>query len=106
MICGEDPTAQVSYGETTRGAFQRLVTKLQSIADHWSEDPLAQLPFGKEEYNLTSKSTFLDIGSGFGKPVFHASLQTNCQSMGIEVQEVRVFASNDLKYFFTEEEEK
>lgn len=27
-----------------------------------------------ESYNLTKDSSFLDIGSGFGKPVFHAAM--------------------------------
>jgi len=39
-----------------------------------TEEQREELPFPVEEYNLTSESTFLDIGSGFGKPVFHASL--------------------------------
>jgi len=30
-----------------------------------------------QNYNLSSKSTFIDIGSGFGKPVFHAALQAS-----------------------------
>jgi len=57
-----------------------------------------KLPFAREEYNLTERSTFLDIGSGFGKPVFHAAMQTYCLSRGIEVVPARVLASNDIKY--------
>lgn len=40
------------------------------------DDTKKDLPYPLPEYNLTEASTFLDIGSGFGKPVFHASLQT------------------------------
>lgn len=31
-------------------------------------------------YNMTKEnnSTFIDIGSGFGKPVFHSAMQTGC----------------------------
>jgi len=34
------------------------------------------LPYSLDEYNMTTEnnSTFLDIGSGFGKPVFHAAM--------------------------------
>jgi hypothetical protein len=36
---------------------------------------IKKLPFKLEEYKLeTKKSTFLDIGSGFGKPNFHVAL--------------------------------
>ena len=33
-----------------------------------------------EYYDMsqTEGSTFLDIGSGFGKPVFHSAMQTGC----------------------------
>ena len=53
------------------------------------------LPFPLTEYNLTHASTFLDIGSGFGKPVFHASMQAYCRSKGIEVVPARVIFSMD-----------
>lgn len=61
-------------------------------------DELEKLPYPIEEYNLTDKSLFLDIGSGFGKPVFHASMQTYCKSMGIEVVPARVAFCVDEKY--------
>lgn len=35
------------------------------------------LPYPLESYNMTQHSSFLDIGSGFGKPVFHAAMQTS-----------------------------
>jgi hypothetical protein len=53
------------------------------------------LPFPLAEYNLTHASSFLDIGSGFGKPVFHASMQAYCRSKGIEVVPARVIFSMD-----------
>ena len=49
--------------------MQRAEEKLFS-----NEEIKKKLPFPSEEYNLTHNSTFLDIGSGFGKPVFHASM--------------------------------
>jgi len=37
----------------------------------------ANLPWKLEEYRLDKGDTFLDIGSGFGKPNFHAAMQVN-----------------------------
>lgn len=57
-----------------------------------------------EEYNFVSrKSTFLDIGSGFGKPNFHAAMQVYPkESIGVEVVAARVGYSVDQKYKFEE----
>lgn len=44
----------------------------------------------KTNYDLTSKSSFLDIGSGFGKPVFHTVLKVGWYSHGIEIAPARV----------------
>ena len=54
----------------------------------------------KEDYNLNKNSYFLDIGSGFGKPVFHAAYQVGCESMGIEVVPARVEFCWDFYYEF------
>lgn len=36
-------------------------------------------------WDLTADSTFLDIGSGYGKVVFHTKLRTGCRrAVGIE----------------------
>jgi precorrin-6B methylase 2 len=36
-------------------------------------------------WNLTADSTFVDIGSGYGKVVFHAKLRAHCRHVvGIE----------------------
>ena len=53
-----------------------------------------------EEYNMRAEngSTFLDIGSGFGKPVFHSAMQTGCFSKGIEVVPFRVNISEMIQY--------
>lgn len=55
-----------------------------------------------EEYNMNDKSLFLDIGSGFGKPVFHAAFQVGCESKGIEVVPARVEFCIDFFYEFLE----
>ena len=56
-----------------------------------------ELPFALEEYNMRveNNSSFLDIGSGFGKPVFHAAMQTGCKSYGVEIVPARVVFSQD-----------
>jgi tRNA G46 methylase TrmB len=51
-----------------------------------------KLPWKLDEYNLKpDESTFLDIGSGFGKPNFHVAMQV-CpkESIGIEIVPARV----------------
>lgn len=68
----------------------------------FTQAQLETLPFPVDDYDLTHKSTFLDIGSGFGKPVFHASMQTYCRSRGIEVVPARVIYSVDQMYRFRE----
>lgn len=62
------------------------------------------LPFPPSEYNMTveNKSSFLDIGSGFGKPVFHAAMQTGCKSYGVEIVPARIAFSQDQKYEFVD----
>jgi hypothetical protein len=67
-----------------------------------------RLPFKPEEYNmLPNKSTFLDIGSGFGKPNFHAAMQVfPKESIGVEVVEARVVYSIDQKYMFEDQHQK
>ena len=65
------------------------------------------IPFSPEKYNLTEDSSFLDIGSGFGKPNFHAAMQIGVRdSLGIEVVEARVIVSNDLLWEFKEEDQE
>jgi len=56
------------------------LTLFQNADQFFAEEDEAHLAWSKEEYNmLPGKSYFLDIGSGFGKPVFHAAAQTGKQ---------------------------
>jgi hypothetical protein len=81
------------------GAFKALLTELQRCSALLLEgDHINHLPFALGDYDLTENSTFLDIGSGFGKPVFHASLQTYCHSKGIEVLAPRVAVADAIKW--------
>jgi hypothetical protein len=96
----KETDAQFGYGEITKGAFMNLLTVMQRSSEVLfpTEELRRELPFPLEEYNLTHESTFLDIGSGFGKPVFHASLQTYCKSTGIEIVQARVLFTEDIKW--------
>jgi len=54
--------------------------------------------FPLAEYNLTSDSTFLDIGSGYGKPNFHVAMQVFPKvSFGIDLAPVRVNSALKMK---------
>ena len=63
---------------------------------------LGDLPFSLGSYNMRkeNKSTFLDIGCGFGKPVVHSAMQTGCASYGIEIVPTRVAFCEDMKWVF------
>lgn len=61
------------------------------------------LLYPPSDYNMNENSLFLDIGSGFGKPVFHSALQVGCESKGIEVVPARVEFCIDFFYEFLNE---
>ena len=63
----------------------------------------SDLIFEPEDYNMNENSSFLDIGSGFGKPNFHCALQVGCFSKGIEVVPARVEFCLDFYYEFLNE---
>ena len=97
----QDSNAQLGYGEITKvsnseksksnpmypccfvqGALTNLISIFQNAGRFIEEDPelmqklLKTTPYRIGDYNMTSQneSSFLDIGSGFGKPVFHAAM--------------------------------
>lgn len=70
-----------------------LLTTFQSMS---SLPELSKVKNAKYyDMNANACSSFLDIGSGFGKPVFHAAIQTGCESYGIEIVPVRVSICED-----------
>ena len=77
-----------------------LLLVLQSLSLHI---PSECNTYDKREYDLSCKSSFLDIGSGFGKPVFHAAIQTGCIAKGIEIVPARVEFSLGFLYDYREE---
>lgn len=58
----------------------------------------------EEELRLNKDSTFVDIGSGFGKVVFHAKLHSRVkQSVGIEyVKNRHDVAEETLNFYRTQ----
>ena len=55
---------------------------------------------------LPNKSSFIDIGSGFGKPVFHSAMQTGCRSYGVEIVPARVAVCQAQQYDFADHYKK
>ena len=82
--------AQFGYGEITKGALQEFLSILQNVDKLFRLEDEEYMTGSKQSYNLTSSSTFIDIGSGFGKPVFHAAMQVGWASRGIEIVPARV----------------
>lgn len=91
-----------------QGAFSIFLSHLQNVDRHIisackrDKLDLARLPFKPQDYRLVSNhSTFLDIGSGFGKPNFHVAMQIYPkESIGIEIVPARVSFCIDQKFNF------
>ena len=99
LVWKNKDTTQTGYGEITCGSLTYLFNLFQNISKILEK----QLPnsVSKEllkSYDMNKSSYFLDIGSGFGKPNFHASLQTGCYSKGIEVVPARAEFCMDFYY--------
>jgi hypothetical protein len=74
------------YGELTFKSFSRVVE------------------FLKSECNLTSSSTFIDIGAGLGKPNLHVALDPGVKaSVGVELGGERWWQSMDILWHGLEE---
>jgi len=91
-----------------QGAFSNFLTCVQNIqlfiktVCKKDKIDVLKLPYKPEDCNLKPMvSTFLDIGSGFGKPNFHCALQIfPKESLGIEIVPARVISSQDHQYNF------
>jgi 16S rRNA G527 N7-methylase RsmG len=82
--------------------MSNLLDLLQSISTHENINELNVSNAKYYDMNASKGSTFIDIGSGFGKPVFHAAMQTACPSYGVEIVPARVLFCEDQKYNFME----
>eukprot|EP00741_Cyanophora_paradoxa_P012624 tig00020614_g12197.t1 len=82
------------YGEMTLSSVGELLAWLSEPPEEFRAAGLA----------LGSDSTFVDIGSGFGKVVFHAVLQCDVKAAhGVEYVSSRVEAAEKVKRKFFEE---
>mmetsp|Transcript_54406 Transcript_54406/g.90431 ORF Transcript_54406/g.90431 Transcript_54406/m.90431 type:complete len:552 (-) Transcript_54406:6-1661(-) len=82
------PSVSEGYGEMTRGSLDRLLGLLKGLP---------------EAYKLSSESSFLDIGSGFGKVVFHMKLAGRVmKSEGIEFVRVRASVAEATRQMFAD----
>ncbi len=80
-----------TYGNLTFNSFQNLLFLLNKI----TSNEKFKIKVGNDQsYNLTEKSVFIDLGSGFGLPSIHTSFIYDCKSLGIEFMEERVIAAN------------
>ncbi len=91
-------TTQLGYGEISIASMTQLFNFLMNIDTYLSQEDESLV----ESYNLTKDSYFLDIGSGFGKPVFHCAYQAGCICQGIEVVPARVEFCVDFYFGFSD----
>ena len=91
-------TTQLGYGEISIASMTQLFNFLMNIDTYLSQEDESLV----ESYNLTKDSYFLDIGSGFGKPVFHCAYQAGCICQGIEVVPARVEFCVDFYFAFSD----
>ena len=91
-------TTQLGYGEISIASMTQLFNFLMNIDTYLSQEDDTLI----ENYNLTKDSYFLDIGSGFGKPVFHCAYQVGCICQGIEVVPARVEFCIDFYFGFSD----
>ena len=91
-------TTQLGYGEISIASMTQLFNFLMNIDTYLSQEDENLV----DSYNLTKDSYFLDIGSGFGKPVFHCAYQVGCICQGIEVVPARVEFCLDFYFGFSD----
>ena len=100
------------YGEMTEGSIERLLLylktletvvlapRMQSVLPRRNARDASRPSIGTTDrsLNLTPDSTFIDIGSGYGKVVFHAKLSAKVlRSVGIEYVASRAKMAIDAK---------
>ena len=91
-------TTQLGYGEISITSMTQLFNFLMNLDTYLSQEDETLV----DSYNLTKDSYFLDIGSGFGKPVFHCAYQVGCICQGIEVVPARVEFCVDFYFGFSD----
>lgn len=89
-----------AYGNLTSGIFTNMLLFLSNITSCIEFRKLERKFNLKniDEYNITQKSVFLDLGSGYGQPCFHTHYLVGCKVIGVELMEGRVKYSEAFKY--------
>ena len=88
-------TARTSegYGEATVSTAEKLIRVLSRLTTY-----VPAMGGWAGLWNLDGDATFLDIGSGYGKVVFHAKLNTGCRcAVGIECVAKRTEIADQAK---------
>jgi len=93
--------ASEGYGEMTAGSIQHLINHLvcmhMHLPDHLARNGHSQGAKAATFWNLTPESTFLDIGSGYGKVVFHFALAgAAAWARGVEYVPSRAAVANEV----------
>ena len=118
----DDPNASSEgYGEMTEGSIERLLVFLKTLGSHPEVERLAKgarkakgsaaktkrrgaaaaaprtaVPPNAADANLTSCSSFIDVGSGYGKVVLHARLSARvAEAAGVEYVAGRAAMASD-----------
>ena len=83
---GGNGTTGAIYGELTMGSMQKIINLMV------------------EQCELDNQSRFIDVGSGLGKPNFHAAQDPQCRlSVGVELEDIRWHLSMyNLKHTLTD----
>jgi SAM-dependent methyltransferase len=104
----DENAASEGYGEMTEGSIERLLLLLRELTSAELDAPLplrtpekGQTIAEAREANgidLSEKSTFIDIGSGYGKVVFHAALTARvAKSVGVEYVPSRAQKASEVQ---------
>jgi len=96
----KDSNLKLPYGCVREGTTIDLMLTLGNLTKHKGVKDLLKNSNVKniENYNLSSKSNFIDLGSGFGLPCFTAFLLYNCNCFGLELSNERIKHSIVSKY--------
>lgn len=98
--------ASEGYGEMTEGSIEKLFLLLRELSSAELDAPLpVRTPVKGESrvdawsgLDLCEESTFIDVGSGYGKVVFHAALSAKVsKAVGIEYVPSRAQKASEVQ---------
>lgn len=105
--------------DVTKSASECTRNRLPMVKDKVLENSNAQIGYGEASFSsveriweqfkasgITKHSSFLDIGSGFGKAVFHIAAKSKMRCYGLEVAAGRHLRSEQVMKELAEEYKK